>query len=49
MTFPIEESLLTCYRGRESCLNNDLPKEVSNKHGIGDDDDVDDDDDNDDA
>jgi len=28
LTFPVEESLMTCYRGRVSCLDNDLPKEV---------------------
>merc|ERR1719367_416516 len=28
LTFPIEESLMTCYKGRKSCLDNDLPKEM---------------------
>lgn len=28
LTFPIEDSLLTCYKGRQSCVDNDLPSEV---------------------
>ena len=29
LTFPVDNSLLTCYKDRESCVSNDLPTEVS--------------------
>ena len=32
LTFPIEDSLLTCYKGRQSCVDNDLPSEVSTSY-----------------
>ena len=32
LTFPIEDSLLTCYKGRQSCVDNDLPSEVRVSH-----------------
>ena len=29
LTFPVDNSLLTCYKDRESCVRNDLPTEVA--------------------
>lgn len=29
LTFPVDNSLLTCYKDRESCVRNDLPTELS--------------------
>ena len=29
MTFPIDDSVMTCYKERTSCVENDFPKEVN--------------------